>query len=467
MAVLPLFVDLGRGPVVLAGGGNAAGAKLAILRARGAIVHWYPLGAGTERSDVPDGPQISIRDGEPSARDLDGAVAAIVAAGGEAAERIAAIARKLRVPVNVIDRPELSTFQFPAIVDRGEVVVAIGTGGASPVLARRLREKIEGILPRGLVDLAQFLGRWRKRLRASGLGGERALWERFLDGPLASRVLDGQPGEAEAWFAAMERRGVSQNPPLGRVTLVGAGPGDPDLLTLKALHALSDADVIFFDELVTPEILGRARRDATRISVGKRNGRPGAHQDDIHAAMIAAAKDGARVVRLKGGDPFIFGRGGEEVEALRAAGIPVSVIPGVTAALGCTAEAEIPLTFRNEATQVVFMTAHRTDEDGAVDWQSLIDPQATLAIYMGLRSAAEIRDRLIEAGRDPATPVAVLARGTRADSCAFAGVLDELPELARRAGDGPAVLVVGSVVAHSRIWRRRASAARCCTLEPA
>ena len=453
MAVLPLFADLARGPVILAGSGPAARAKLQMLIERGATVRWYPL---DQTTPIHDSPNVAVVDGDPRAADLDEAVAVVVAGGGEVGERIARLALRRRVPLNVVDRPEISTFHFPAIVDRGDVVVAIGTGGASPVLARRLRERIEAILPARIGALASLMGRWRKRLGATGLAGNRALWERFVDSALAERVLDGNAGEAEAWFASVERSGATA-PPLGSVALVGAGPGDPDLLTLKALHALSNADVIFHDDLVTPEILSRARRDAKRIPVGKRNGGPSTPQADIDAAMIAAAKAGARVVRLKGGDPFIFGRGGEEVESLRAAGIPVSVIPGVTAALGCAAEAEIPLTFRNEATRVVFVTAHRADEDGAIDWASLTDPRATLAIYMGLSTAAEIRDRLIEAGRDPATPVAVLARGTRADSRSLAGLLDELPDLAQRAGGGPALLVVGSVVTHSTIWRKASS----------
>ena len=235
--------------------------------------------------------------------------------------------------------------------------------------------------------------------------------------------------------------------------LVGAGPGDPDLLTLRALHALADADVVLYDELVTPGVLDRARRDAEQVFVGKRRGEPGIGQDEINRRMVDAARAGRRVVRLKGGDPFVFGRGGEELEHLRRADIPVVVVPGITAALGCAAEVALPLTFRNEATKLTLITAHRAEEAAAIDWSGLADPQSTVVVYMGLPSAAAVRDGLIAAGRDPATPAAVLARGTRPDSQAAVGRLDALAKLAAEVGEGPAILVIGEVVARSNPWR--------------
>jgi uroporphyrin-III C-methyltransferase/precorrin-2 dehydrogenase/sirohydrochlorin ferrochelatase len=237
------------------------------------------------------------------------------------------------------------------------------------------------------------------------------------------------------------------------VFLVGAGPGDPDLLTLRALHILSDADVVLYDELVTPGVLDRARRDAEQVFVGKRRGEPGIGQDEINRRMVAAARAGRRVVRLKGGDPFIFGRGGEELEYLRQAGVPVVVVPGISAALGCAAESELPLTFRNEASTLTFITAHRAEDAAAIDWSGAADPQTTVVVYMGLASASAVRDRLIAAGRDPATPAAVLARGTRPDAQAAVGRLDGLAALAAEVGEGPALLVIGEVVARSAPWR--------------
>jgi uroporphyrin-III C-methyltransferase/precorrin-2 dehydrogenase/sirohydrochlorin ferrochelatase len=241
----------------------------------------------------------------------------------------------------------------------------------------------------------------------------------------------------------------------GIVHLVGAGPGDPDLLTLKALHALQGADVVFYDELVASEILDRARRDAERVFVGKRRGEPGIGQDEINRRLAEAARKGLSVVRLKGGDPFIFGRGGEELEYLRAADVAVTVVPGVTAALGCAAETGLPLTFRDEASRLVLITAHRAEEAAAVDWSGLADTQTTVVVYMGLASAAAVRDGLIAAGRDPGTPAAVLARGTRPDASTVVGDLKDLPSLAAQAGEGPALLVIGQVVTRSDAWREQ------------
>jgi len=240
------------------------------------------------------------------------------------------------------------------------------------------------------------------------------------------------------------------------VYLVGAGPGDPDLLTLRGLQVLQAADVVFHDELVAADVLDRARRDAERVFVGKRRGYPGIGQDEINRRLVEAARQGRTVVRLKGGDPFIFGRGGEELEYLRQSNVTVVVVPGVTAALGCAAEAGLPLTFRNEATRLTFVTAHRADDVVATDWSALADPQTTVVFYMGLASAAAIRDGLLAAGRSPMTPAGVLARGTQPNSAVAVGQLKDLPELARQVGEGPALLVVGEVVARSDAWREAA-----------
>jgi uroporphyrin-III C-methyltransferase/precorrin-2 dehydrogenase/sirohydrochlorin ferrochelatase len=236
------------------------------------------------------------------------------------------------------------------------------------------------------------------------------------------------------------------------VHLVGAGPGDPDLLTLRALHALQGADIVFYDELVTPGILDRARRDAERVFVGKRLGVPGIGQDEINRRLRDAARSGQNVVRLKGGDPFVFGRGGEELDYLRGNDVPVIVVPGITAALGCAAEAGLPLTLRNEATRLFLVTAHRADQALATDWSGLADPHTTVVVYMGLAAASAVRDGLIAAGRDPLTPVAVLARGTRPDAATVTGCLEALETLAAEVGEGPALIVVGDVVAHSDPW---------------
>jgi uroporphyrin-III C-methyltransferase/precorrin-2 dehydrogenase/sirohydrochlorin ferrochelatase len=237
------------------------------------------------------------------------------------------------------------------------------------------------------------------------------------------------------------------------VTLVGAGPGDPDLLTVKALRALQDADVVFYDELVSPEILDRARRDASRIPVGRRAGKPGIGQGAINQFMIEAARSGQRAVRLKGGDPFVFGRGGEEIEALRQAGIAYSVIPGITAGLGVAAQFEVPLTLRHEALRITFLTAHKAKDAEAVDWSTLTDEKMTVVVYMGMTAAPSVRAGLLAAGRSPHTPVGVFARATRPDAQTAVGTLDELPDLIQKIDGGPAILIIGDVVAHSAPWR--------------
>jgi uroporphyrin-III C-methyltransferase / precorrin-2 dehydrogenase / sirohydrochlorin ferrochelatase len=460
MRFLPLFLDTAAGVFVLVGSGEPALGKLRLLRAAGAHVRWFPRDTdiAEEFLSLPGRGRLEISVGDPLRADLSDVAAVVSAAGDPIDAQIAQRARSRRIPVNVVDRPELSTFIFPAIVDRGEVVVAIGTGGASPALARRLRELIEALLPARIGELAALIGRHRRRFAAiSRAVSPRRFWQSVLAGPIAEAVLAGHTAQAEAQLAAAiddhSARRAGRNGKTETVFLVGAGPGDPDLLTLRALHALSDADIVFYDELVTAEVLDRARRGAEQVFVGKRRGEPGVPQDEINRRLVEAARAGRRVVRLKGGDPFVFGRGGEELEYLRRAGVPVVVVPGITAALGCAAESGLPLTFRNEASTLVFVTAQRADEAAAVDWSSLSDPQTTVVVYMGLASAAAVRDGLIAAGRAGATPAAVLARGTRPDAQAAVGRLDRLDSLAADVGEGPAILVIGEVVARSTPWR--------------
>jgi len=272
-------------------------------------------------------------------------------------------------------------------------------------------------------------------------------------------VLAGRKGEADAALKAISDPSefARADKPEGSVALVGAGPGDPDLLTIKALRALQDADIVFHDELVSPEILDRIRRDTTRVAVGRRVGKPGIGQDAINRRMIEAAQSGQRVVRLKGGDPFVFGRGGEEVEALRAAGIAYSIIPGITAGLGGAADFEVPLTYRHEATRITFLTAHKARDAETVDWSTLTDTKMTVVVYMGTTAAPAVRAGLFAAGRSPETPVGVFARVTRPDAQGAIGTLRDLPELVRRISGGPAILIIGDVVRHAGSLRREAS----------
>ena len=281
----------------------------------------------------------------------------------------------------------------------------------------------------------------------------------MVDGPIGALVLAGRTTEAETTlreiadpsaFAGALEEGKAE----GRVTLVGAGPGDPDLLTIKALRALQDADVVFYDELVSPEILDRVRRDASRVPVGRRVGKPGIGQEAINQLLIDAAKAGQRVVRLKGGDPFVFGRGGEEIEALRDACVAYSVVPGITAGLGAAAQFEAPLTYRHEALRITFLTAHKARDAEQVDWSVLTDKKMTIVVYMGMTAAPSIRAGLLAAGRSPQTPVGVFARATRPDAQAAVGVLGDLPDVVEQIDGGPAILIIGDVVAHSAPWRQ-------------
>jgi uroporphyrin-III C-methyltransferase / precorrin-2 dehydrogenase / sirohydrochlorin ferrochelatase len=462
MRFLPVFLDLQAGPVLLVGAGELARAKLRLLAAAGARIRWYATDGNHDVSglDSAAAARIELAEGDPLAVDLTGVIAILCAGAGDIGPLMSARAKAVGLPVNVMDDLSHSTFIFPAIVDRGDVVVAIGTGGASPVVARRLRERIEAVLPARIGDLASFIGRWRKLIhnRIPEFPLRRRFWERVVDGPIGALVLAGRKDEAEAAlkdisdptaFAGGSASGRAE----GSVTLVGAGPGDPDLLTVKALRALQDADVIFYDELVSPEILDRARRDASRVPVGRRVGKPGIGQDAINSLMIEAAKSGQRAVRLKGGDPFVFGRGGEEVEALREAGVSYSVVPGITAGLGAAAQFEVPLTFRHEALRITFLTAHKARDAQTVDWSTLTDERMTVVVYMGMTAAPSVRAGLLAAGRSPQTPVGVFARVTRPDAQAAVGTLDQLPALVEQIDRGPAILIIGDVVAHSAPWR--------------
>jgi uroporphyrin-III C-methyltransferase/precorrin-2 dehydrogenase/sirohydrochlorin ferrochelatase len=464
MRFLPVFLDLQRGVVLLVGEGDLARTKLRLLASAGARVRWFATDGNHDLDSLGDveASRIEIATGDALTAELSGVIAVVCAGAGETGPAMSARVKAVGLPVNVMDDLEHSTFIFPAIVDRGDVVVAVGTGGASPVVARRVRERIEALLPARIGELAGFIGRWRKAIHdlIPDFALRRRFWERVIDGPIGALVLSGRRDEAENALknigdASAFAGALASAKTLGSVTLVGAGPGDPDLLTIKALRALQDADVIFYDELVNPEILERARRDATRVPVGRRVGKPGIGQDAVNKLLIEAARSGQRAVRLKGGDPFIFGRGGEEIEALRKANIAYSVVPGITAGLGAAAQFEVPLTFRREALRVTFLTAHKVRDAEAVDWSTLTDIEMTIVVYMGMTAAASVRAGLLAAGRSPQTPVGVFARATRSDAAAAVGTLDELPDLVEKVAGGPAILIIGDVVAHSAPARRQ------------
>jgi uroporphyrin-III C-methyltransferase/precorrin-2 dehydrogenase/sirohydrochlorin ferrochelatase len=384
----------------------------------------------------------------PKAEELDG-FALIFVALDDPDARIAAVvaARDAGVPVNVVDQPGLSDFYTPAIIDRDGLVVGVSTTGAAPTLARDLRARIEAIIPAAYAGLAKFARSIRSRVlaRRGSFEGRRRAWEAILRGAAGERALAGDLAAADG---LAERVLSGDQAAAGVVHLVGAGPGDPDLLTLKALRVLQDADIVFHDRLVDARALDLIRRDAERVFVGKAKGEHSVPQRDIEARMIAEARNGRRVVRLKGGDPFIFGRGGEELAALRAAGVAAHVVPGITAALGCAAEAGVPLTHRDHAQAVTFVTGHAKEGDPDLDWTALANPKQTLVVYMGVETAARISANLIGAGRTPSTPALVIENGTTPRAKRVRGALGDLPQLiADGAIEGPAILIIGEVAA--------------------
>jgi len=446
MRHFPIFLNLKDAPVLIVGGGEVAARKITLLREAGAsITVIAPHLSPSLETRVSQGMDwIPRRFKTADVRNMRLVIAATDDRELNAA--VATAARAANVPVNVADDAGLSTFIVPAIVDRSPLVVAISSGGAAPMLATRLRVRIEALLDESWGKLAMFADRWRINMRAAlpDLAVRRRFYDWLLDGPVAAAVRAGRETEADGLIERQLVNGPKTS--VGRITLVGAGPGDPGLLTMRALRALQQADVILADRLVSKEILGLARREAQIIDVGKEPGGHGANQDRINRLLVMHARRGRSVVRLKGGDPFIFGRGGEELEYLKRHGVAYEVVPGITAALACAAYAGIPLTHREHAHGLQFVTAHCRESLDRVDWRGLARPDQTLAIYMGVAELEVIRDRLIEAGLSPATPAAFVQNGTHLQQRVIVTELAALPDAAHRhAIASPAMLFVGEV----------------------
>lgn len=448
MRYFPAFLDLQSVPTLIVGGGEIAARKLVLLSQAGASVTVVSprVTADISGRAKEGGLRLLARRFEPA--DVAGMRIVIAATGDrDVNTAVARAAREAGIPVNVVDDAALSTFIVPAIVDRSPLVVAISSGGVAPMLATRVRALIENLLDESWGRLALFAERWRVRIRAgiADVAARRRFYDWLLDGPAAALVRSGREEEADR---ILEERLTAVSPPAGSVTLVGAGPGDPELLTLRALRALQAADVILVDRLVSPQVLARARRDAEIVDVGKTPGGHGARQDRINRMLVAEARRGRRVVRLKGGDPFVFGRGGEELEYLERHGIAFEIVPGITAALACAAYAGIPLTHRDHAQGVQFVTAHCRESIDAIDWTGLARAGQTLAFYMGAAELDAIRDRLTAAGLSPATPVALVENGTRDNQRVIVTELSDLPGAAKRHSVGsPSMLFVGDVAA--------------------
>jgi len=447
----PAFLRLRDKQVLLVGGGDAAVAKARLLLAVEADLMVIAPKVHPEIAAWAVAGQLkwTARSFRPS--DLFNSSVVFSATGLEQVDgEVAAEATLTGIAINVVDRPELSSFIVPAIVDRGAITVAISSDGASPVLARRLREQIELLLPANIGSLASFLRSFRTAVRAKidSFDARRRIWEEVIDGPIARDVLAGRLSNAREAMVSRINRPQGRFEGEGHVAIVGAGPGDPELLTIKALRAIQDADIVVHDRLVGQGILDLIRRDAQRIYVGKAMSDHSVPQDGINDLLVTHARNGKRVVRLKGGDPFVFGRGGEELEVLRAAGVETSVIPGITAAIGCAASAGLPLTHRDFASAVTFVTGHGVDGEPDVDWAALARPRHTAVIYMGLSRASTLSEKLIAHGRSPGTPVAIIENGTMQNERVLIGTLSGIPDMVRSAQVGaPALIVVGEVAA--------------------
>lgn len=459
MDYLPLFAAVKDRPVLVIGGGEIAARKIAFLRRAGAHVQVVAQRLEPQLQQLADAQSLHWLATEFDESQLD-AVFLVIAATNDSAlnRRVFDAANARHRLVNVVDDQPLCSFIFPSIVDRSPLLVAISSGGNAPVLARLLREKIEALLPGNLGRMAEVAGRWRTRIKAfrRTTDERRRFWETAFRGRFASLMAAGdEPAAEKALEAELAQPGSGG----GEIILVGAGPGDAGLLTLRGLQVIQQADVVFYDHLVSDAVLELVRRDAEKICVGKRAGSHAVAQHDTNRMLVDAAREGKTVVRLKGGDPFIFGRGGEELQAAAVAGIPFQVVPGVTAASGATAYAGIPLTHRDFAQSVTFVTGHYKADSALFDWSQLAQSRQTLAIYMGTMKAAEISEQLITHGRDKTTPVAVISRGTRVDQHVATGTLEQLEELAK-AAPMPALLVVGEVVGLHRelAWFRHTTA---------
>ncbi len=453
LARLPVFLALEGKRAVLAGGSAAAAWKAELLAAAGAQVDVYASEASDEllqvAADPPRGAVTINRRGW-TAADLKGAAVAIGAFENDAdAAEFAAAARAAGVPVNVIDRPAFCDFAFGAIVNRSPLVIGISTDGAAPVFAQAIRAKLEALLPKGFADWAAAAARWRSAVKASGLSfsGRRKFWQVFTAHAVANP--DCEPGQRDFERFVAEVKGLGTAVENGSVTLVGAGPGDPELLTLRAVRALQSADVILFDDLVSRDVLDFARREARKMLVGKTGFGPSCKQEDINALMVSLAKQGKRVVRLKGGDPLIFGRAAEEIDACEAANIAFDVVPGITAAQGAAARLGIPLTDRKHARRLQYVTGHARNGQlpADLDWQSLADPATTTAIYMPVRTLAALVEKATAEGLDPRTPALAIARATRPDQAVVSAPIAELPgRLAQADLPGPVLVMIGHAI---------------------
>lgn len=446
MDFLPIFLDLKGRTVLVVGVGELAARKAGLLAGAGAVLEVV----SPEVLTPPLAELKPIHRCETfTAAHLEGKALVISASGDEALDQSVSEAAKARgIPVNVPDRPALCSFILPSIIDRSPILVAVSSGGEAPVLSRLLRARLETLIPAAYGRLAALAGRFRDRVRTVLLHGEarRKFWERVFISPVAEMVFAGREREAEKTLEKLlAAEGVEA--PRGEVYLVGAGPGNPDLLTFRALRLMQQADVVVYDRLVSPPILEMCRRDAERIYVGKERDNHAVPQDEINLLLARLALEGKRVLRLKGGDPFIFGRGGEEIETLREHGVPFQVVPAITAAAGVASYAGIPLTHRDYSQALVFVTGHLKDNSMDLDWDMLARPHQTVVIYMGLKGLEYICREMMSHGLSAETPIAVVQQGTTVNQKVVVGTLANMPQRVAEADlKPPTLIIIGQVV---------------------
>jgi uroporphyrin-III C-methyltransferase/precorrin-2 dehydrogenase/sirohydrochlorin ferrochelatase len=445
MDFLPVFVNVKKQSCLVVGGGEVALRKASVLLEAGAKVKVVAPALAEGFSSLAEIDHISARF---APQHLEGATLVIAATDdADVNKQVSELARSRNIPVNVVDAPELCSFIMPAILDRSPLMVAFSSGGASPVLTRMLRGKLETMIPQGYSRLAAFAERFRTEVKkhVTNPAKRRIFWENVFDGIVAEKVLTGDEGSAEKMLHQMLKD--EDNIQQGEVYLVGAGPGDPDLLTFRALRLMQKADVVVYDNLVAKPILEMSRRDAQRIYVGKKRAEHTMAQEDINGLLVKLAREGKRVLRLKGGDPFIFGRGGEEIETLAAEGIPFQVVPGITAASGVASYAGIPLTHRDHAQVCMFVTGHLKDGTMNLDWEQLARPRQTVVVYMGLHGLETLCSKLVEHGLPDSTPIAIVQQGTTRHQRVVTGTLATLPHNPLVSGlQAPTLIIVGGVV---------------------
>ena len=450
MEYLPIFIQIKTRPCLVVGGGSIAARKVALLRKAQADVTVVSPELCAELKQLNEDGLIQHIGRKFEDSDLESCVLVIAATDTRAVnERVSQLANQLRLPVNVVDNPDLCSFIMPSIIDRSPVVIAISTGGSSPVLARLIRTKLEGSIPAAYGRLATLVEGFRDKVKKAfpNVESRRGFWENILEGSVAELVFTGHEDDAEKLLdKAIDEQAANPEMP-GEVFLVGAGPGDPDLLTFRALRLMQQADVVVYDRLVSPAIMEMVRRDAEIVYVGKERDKHTMQQESINQLLVRLAKEGKRVLRLKGGDPFIFGRGGEEIELLAQSGIAFQVVPGITAANGCSAYAGIPLTHRDYAQSCVFVTGHLKDGSVDLNWKALAHPNQTVVFYMGLHGAPTLCKEMVAHGLPATTPVALVEQGTTPQQRVLIATLDTLLDVIKNEDiKPPTLIIVGDVV---------------------